>query len=102
MAIHELMRGLLVALPQRPPQPRTIYAFELKLLNELGLRPDLDKGHLSAGAKKLVIQLMEEDWPVIATLSANPNQARELRQFLHGFFIFHLGKIPCGRTSVLT
>jgi DNA repair protein RecO (recombination protein O) len=100
-AVHELMRGLLAALPQRPPQPRTIYAFELKLLNELGLRPDLDKGHLSASAKKLVTQLLEENWPAIATLSANADQARELRQFLHGFLIFHLGKIPHGRDALL-
>ncbi len=96
---HELMRGLLAALPQRPPQPRTIYAFELKLLHELGLRPDLDKGHLSAEAKKLVVQLLEEDWPTIATLSANAEQAQEVRQFLHGFLIFHLGKFPKGRVA---
>src|SRR5512141_1129247 len=40
-AIYELLRAFLAALPQRPPQPRNIYAFELKLLNELGLKPDL-------------------------------------------------------------
>lgn len=98
-AVHELMRGLLAMLAQRPPQPRTIYAFELKLLNELGLRPDLDKGHLSSDTKQLVLQLLEADWPDIATLSATADQAREVRQFLHGFLIFHLGKIPKGRAA---
>jgi hypothetical protein len=28
-------------------------------------------------------------------------QAAELRQFLHGFLIFHLGRLPRGRTAAL-
>ena len=96
-AIFELVRGFLAALPRHPPLPRNIFAFELKLLNELGLRPDLDKSHLPAGTKELVAALLTADWPAIAELQANAAQARELRQFLHGFVIYHLGKIPKGR-----
>jgi DNA repair protein RecO (recombination protein O) len=98
-AIHELLRGFLAALPQRPPQPRNIYAFELKLLNELGLKPDLAKGHLPPATKEIVNALIESDWPRIAELKASADQARELRQFLHGFLIYHLGKIPTGRLA---
>ena len=97
-AIYELLRAFLTALPQRPPQPRNVYAFELKLLNELGLKPDLARGHLSAATKEIVNALIESDWPAIADLKASAVQARELRQFLHGFLIYHLGKIPRGRT----
>jgi len=98
-AIYELLRAFLAALPQRLPQPRNIYAFELKLLNELGLKPDLAKGHLSAATKEIVNVLIESDWPGIAELKASAVQARELRQFLHGFLIYHLGKIPKGRVA---
>ena len=98
-AIYELLRAFLTALPQRPPQPRNVYAFELKLLNELGLKPDLARGHLSAATKEIVNALIESDWPAIADLKASAVQAKELRQFLHGFLIFHLGKIPKGRMS---
>ncbi len=98
-AIYELMRTFLAALPQRPPQPRNIYAFELKLLNELGLKPDLARGHLTATTKEIVNELIESDWPGIAELKASAVQAKELRQFLHGFLIYHLGKIPKGRVA---
>lgn len=98
-AIHELLRAFLAALPPRPPQPRNIYAFELKLLNELGLKPDLAKGHLTPSTKEIVNALIESDWPGIAELKASADQARELRQFLHGFLIYHLGRIPKGRVG---
>lgn len=97
--IFELLRRFLAALPQYPPQPRNLFAFELKLLNELGLRPNLDKGHLSPGTKRLVNDLLTSDWPVIAELRATAAEAKELRQFLHGFLIFHLGRIPKGRAA---
>jgi len=99
LAIYELLRSLLATLPQHPPQPRNIYAFELKLLNELGLKPDLANSHLSAATKEIVNRLIESDWPAIAELKANAAQAKELRQFLQGFLIFHLGRIPKGRLA---
>jgi DNA repair protein RecO (recombination protein O) len=98
--IFELLRGLLAVLSQNPPQPRNVLAFELKLLNELGLGPDLGKTHLTAETKKLVLALTENDWSTIAGLKATAAQAVELRQFLHGFLIFHLAKIPSGRAGL--
>ena len=95
--VFVLLHGLLAHLPAQPPQPRTIYAFELKLLDELGLRPDLDDAKLSAPTRQLVDALTEQDWNELAALTATATQAKELRQFLHGFLIYHLGKIPKGR-----
>ncbi len=95
--IHELLHGLLEHLPKHPPQPRTIYAFELKLLDELGLRPELEETKLTAATSALVTQLTEQSWSELAALTATATQAKELRQFLHGFLIYHLGKIPKGR-----
>jgi DNA repair protein RecO (recombination protein O) len=95
--VHELLRGLLAHLPQQPPQPRTIYAFELKLLDELGLHPETEDTKLTPATAKLLTALTQSDWPELASLSATAAQAKELRQFLHGFLIYHLGKIPKGR-----
>ena len=95
--VHTLLRGLLDYLPKQPPQPRTVYAFELKLLDELGLRPDLEESKLSEATHTLMDVLTERDWSELAALKATAAQARELRQFLHGFLIFHMGKIPKGR-----
>src|SRR6266481_7056957 len=97
-AVFDLLAGLLRYLPALPFHPQTIFAFELKLLNELGLRPDLDKTKLNPGTKQLVKTLAERDWPMLARLRPSAPQTTELRQFLHGFLIFHLGKIPKGRT----
>jgi DNA repair protein RecO (recombination protein O) len=93
-AVYELMLGLLDHLPQQPTRPQTIFAFELKLLNELGLKPDLAKSKLTAGAKQIVKALSANDWPATSRLKLSEAQATELRQFLHGFLIFHLGRIP--------
>ena len=98
--IFELMRGLLEHLPKHPPQPRTVYAFELKLLDKLGLRPDSEESKLSAPTRLLMHNLTDYDWKDLASLTATTAQARELRQFLHGFLIFHLGRIPKGRPGL--
>ena len=100
-AIYELMRGLLAALPQQPPRPQTIFAFELKLLDELGLKPDLAETKLTSGAKLIAEKLAALDWPASARLKLSDAQNRELSQFLHGFLFYHLEKIPGNRSAAL-
>ena len=95
--VFELMRGFLNHLTRQPPQPRNTFAFELKLLNELGLKPDLSGSRLTPNTKEIVHSLLESDWAAIARLKSTMAQAREVSQFLHGFLTFHLGKIPKGR-----
>lgn len=97
--IFQLMADFLVNLPLRPPQPLTIVAFEMKLLNELGLKPDLAEAKLSAGSKQILLKLVELDWRNLSRLKLSEAQVTEIRQFLHGFLIFHLGKIPKGRAA---
>ncbi len=98
-AVYELMRSVLGHLPDQHPRPQTIFAFELKLLSELGLSPDLGKSHLTPGAKQIIGAFLTGHWPAISRLRLSSIQATELRQFLHGFLIFHLGRIPSGRTG---
>jgi len=99
--IFDLVRGFLEQLPQQPPRPATIFAFEMKLLAELGQAPDLDDARLTPGAQKVLADLAANDWPGLSRLQLSAPQVREIRQFLHGFLIWHLGKIPAGRDAAL-
>jgi DNA repair protein RecO (recombination protein O) len=96
-AVYDLLRGLLAHLPKQIPQPQTLFAFEIKLLHELGLTPDVSQGQLTPGAKQIVGAFSVGDWSAVARLKLSEGQVRELRHFLHGFLIFHLGRIPKGR-----
>ena len=79
-----------------------VFAFELKLLHELGLQPDLYKLKLTPGAKQIIRLLAQGDWPAVLRLRLTPTQTEELTQFLHGFLIFHLGRLPRGRAGALS
>ena len=80
---------------------QTVFAFELKLLHELGLKPDLDRSRLTDGARKITQTLLGRDWDTILRLKLSAAQTRELRLFLHGFLIFHLGKVPASRSAAI-
>jgi DNA repair protein RecO (recombination protein O) len=78
-------------------QPQFVFAFELKLMTELGLQPDLDDARLTQGARAIAHSLASGDWEHAAKLKLTAPQVNELRQFLHGFLVYHLGKVPSGR-----
>ena len=100
-AVFELMNGFLDCLCRQKCAPQIVLAFELKLLYELGLKPDLRETKLTPGAKQIVRALTQADWPAGSRLKPTAAQAGELRQFLHGFLIFHLGRLPRGRAAAL-
>jgi len=92
-----LVSGFLQHLPAHPPQPQTVFAFEMKLLRELGQSPDLATSKLTAGSKHILEKLTELDWAAASRLKPSAGQIREMQQFLHGFLLHHLGRIPKGR-----
>jgi DNA repair protein RecO (recombination protein O) len=100
-AIYDLTLDFFGHLCERPAKPQTVFAFELKLLHELGLKPNLGKTRLSPGLKKIIQILVQDDWPACARLKLTNIQTIELREFLHGFLIFHLGGLPKGRAKAL-
>ena len=100
-ALFEQFTRLLVALPKQPARPQTIFAFEMKLLDGLGLKPNLAETKLSAGARQILERMAEQEWDAVFRLRLSAAQSEEIRQFLHGFLIFHLGKIPAGRRAAL-
>ncbi len=98
-AIFDLLADFLNYLGTQSFAPQTVFAFELKLLNELGLEPDLAKSGLTIGAQQIIQALAGRDWGAVSRLKLSASQLRELRQFLQGFLIFHLGKVPGSRSA---
>jgi len=93
-AVYDLLDALLTHLPKQAPQPQILFAFEIKLLHELGLAPDMSQSQLTPGTRRIVGAFSAGAWPAVARLKLSEAQVRELRNFLHGFLIFHLGRIP--------
>ncbi|HMP84556.1 MAG TPA: DNA repair protein RecO [Verrucomicrobiota bacterium] len=101
--VHDLTRAFLNALPAHPAQPQNLFAFELKLLDELGQLPDLAKAQITAGTKFVARALIGAgDWDAVLRIKPSAAQVNELRQFLHGFLIYHLGRIPKGRAAAIS
>lgn len=99
--LYALLDGLLTYLPGQPAQPATVLAFELKLLNELGLGPNVGHAPVSTGAREILRRLSTGDWPDLARLQLTPAQQTEVSQFLHGFILQHLGRVPANRAAAL-
>jgi DNA repair protein RecO (recombination protein O) len=100
-AVYELMREFLVCLCRQKLAAQTVFAFELKMLREIGLQPKWEQTGLAAGTKKIAAALTQSDWLACLRLKPAAAQTAELRRFLHGFLIFHLGRLPRGRAAAL-
>jgi len=61
------------------------------------LQPDPRRTSLSAETQRLLGRLLESDWETAAGIALTDSQLEELRLFLHGYIIYHLGRIPKGR-----
>lgn len=100
-AVYELFEQFLETLGGHEPSGQLVLAFELKMLRELGLEPDWSETSLSAGTVKIVTALIQRSFESIFGLKLADTQASELRQFLHEFMIYHLGKMPRGRAAAV-
>ncbi len=99
--IYDLFRRFVAIVSRQQTPVPLIFSFELQLLRELGLNPVPEGTRLSPLAKDILASLLEDDLQRAATLSISSGQKRELSQCLHGFMIYHLGKIPRSRASAL-
>lgn len=99
--VFALLRALLASIATGKPAPQIIFAFELKLLDELGLKPDLAKTRLSDASKAILKMLGQSAWSAVVQLQLSKAQTSELRQFLNGFMVYHLGRVPRGRDAAL-
>lgn len=99
--LYALLDGLLKYLPGQPAQPTTVWAFESKLLGELGLSPEAAQAPLSAGAREILQHLVRSDWLELNRLRLSLVQQHEISQFLQGFLSEHLGRVPANRAAAL-
>lgn len=100
-AVYELLREFLERLCRQKTAPQMVFAFELKLLRELGWEPNLMQASLAAGTKKIAGILAQADWDAALRLKLTAAQETELRRFLHDFLLAQLGRLPPGRAAAL-
>ncbi|MGH7940557.1 MAG: DNA repair protein RecO [Limisphaerales bacterium] len=94
--VYELFRRFLQTLCAHDFSEQLALAFEIKMLVELGLEPDWTHAKLQPGTKK-IIAVLQRDFGAISSVKPTGKQLTEIREFLRGFIIYHLGKIPGGR-----
>ena len=99
--LHQLMLDLLGSLPKMGASPVAIFAFEMKLLAESGLQPDTAQINLRPGTREILHRMVESGWNLITILKLSPAQTIEIRQFLHDYLLFHLGRIPHSRATAV-
>jgi DNA repair protein RecO (recombination protein O) len=97
--IFALVREYISALAAGFATPQGVFAFELRLLAELGLQPEISELRQSAEVKALMATLLQEDWAATAGLTLSGQLIGELDRFLHGYLAYHLGRIPHGRAQ---
>jgi DNA repair protein RecO (recombination protein O) len=99
--IHTLFTHLLEQLEVPPVRPETIFAFELRLLDLLGLGAPLEETALPPGTKAAARALASAPWEMLSRIHLSEVQSAGLRSYLHGYIIYHLGRLPRGRQEAL-
>ena len=99
----EIFRGYLSVVNRDPWSPMPVLALELRHLADLGQLPDFDRASLSPAGGELAGRLLELDWAEAGGLAGlgDEDALRSLERFLHGFLIYHLGRLPRGRNEAL-
>jgi DNA repair protein RecO (recombination protein O) len=99
--VYQLFHDVLESLPRSAPQPLTVYAFEMKLLAELGLTPDLGHSSLTAGARQILNSVDSLEWTMIFRVRISQAQSDELDRFLRTFLVYQFGKLALARPGAI-
>ena len=97
--IFSLYQDFLAHLCTQDPLPRDLFAFEAKLLTELGLQPNPVAGEARADIGEILRTLLVSDWKTLPRLKLSESQNRVIGDYLRGFIIYHLGRIPRSRSA---
>ena len=82
-------------------RPQYVLAFELQLLNEHGLGPDLASTRLGPVARGLAAHLVVASMEELSRIDPLPAAMAELRAFLGGFLVYHWERVPRGRGAAI-
>lgn len=100
-AIYRLFGDFVSAIHRRKPRVLEMIALEIKMLDQLGLNPVGEAASVSPGSLEIMRRLSDLSFDKMTTLHASEKQSRELRDYLHRFLEFHLGKLARGRNKAL-
>lgn len=99
--LFHLFEETLAALATFPPSGIAVYAFEAKLLAELGLTPAVAGSGLDAGSQEILKTLPDADWNIVSRIHPAEAQAASLSGFLHRFLASQFGRVPKSRAAAL-
>ncbi len=98
---YQLFLEALKALEAHPPKSQTVLSFEARLLDLLGLAPDLANAPISEGSRHLFSMLLQDDWAMVFKIQPSASQSAELARFLHHCLSQQIDRIPASRAPAL-
>jgi DNA repair protein RecO (recombination protein O) len=89
--VFELTKHVLSTLVQPHQRAIIVFAFEMKLLVELGLKPELRSTGLTPGVQEILAFFADTGWGSVARVKLSQPQSVEIDRFLSRFIEFQLG-----------
>ena len=99
--VYTIFSTLIEHLNCTPPEKILVYAFEIKILNELGLAPAAEDGRMHKDISQLIEKLGYLNWEDIAQLKPSHEKFVKVSSFLESHIAHHLNSIPKGRVLAL-
>tara|TARA_Y100000589_G_scaffold291980_1_gene295825 strand:+ start:3303 stop:3944 length:642 start_codon:yes stop_codon:yes gene_type:complete len=99
--VYTIFSTLIEHLNCRPPEKILVYAFEIKILNELGLAPAAEDGRMHKDISQLIEKLGYLNWEEISQLKPSHEKFSKVSSFLESHIAHHLNSIPKGRVLAL-
>jgi len=96
-----LLHDFLLHISNAKPATAPVLAFELKLLQHVGLCPAPENLPLTPGAKALSARLLADDWADLPRLQLSQQQENEISTCLQRLIGTHLGRVPSRRQPAL-
>lgn len=101
--VWQIFRDYLGYLGTHPGAKATqVMALELKLLEVLGLSPDLETSRLPTPSRELAAWLLRASWEELGGLTVAAPALESLAGYLRVFLAQHLGRVPRGRQEALS
>ena len=99
--VYTIFSTLIEHLNCTPPEKILVYAFEIKILNELGLAPAAEDGRIHKDISQLIEKLGYLNWEDISQLKPSHEKFSKVSSFLESHIAHHLNSIPKGRVLAL-